>query len=304
MKPQVSVIIPFFEGLPWLARSIRSVQEQQGVCWELIIIDDGSKQDPTAIVQSLQDARLRLVRIEHSGKGAALNIGVTNSKADIVCFLDQDDIMNPGRLTLQCEAFLRTPDVDVIYSDYERVYDDGRFMDRFISHQASNKQCLKSMARGMGLVSMQIIMMKKSTFHEIGGFSNDIQLTGLDDAEFFVRLFASGAVLKYVPGVVQKWVLHGQNYSQSAAFQEARLIYLRRLSDLARNNPVLRRELPHFRYHTFYMRGLFYLENGMFDGAISEFAKVIRIHPFKLNSYYLMLKSLISKLARRIQPMV
>jgi glycosyltransferase involved in cell wall biosynthesis len=304
MKPQVSVIIPFFEGLPWLARSIRSVQEQQGVCWELIIIDDGSKQDPTAIVQSLQDARLRLVRIEHSGKGAALNIGVTNSKADIVCFLDQDDIMNPGRLTLQCEAFLRTPDVDVIYSDYERVYDDGRFMDRFISHQASNKQCLKSMARGMGLVSMQIIMMKKSTFHEIGGFSNDIQLTGLDDAEFFVRLFASGAVLKYVPGVVQKWVLHGQNYSQSAAFQETRLIYLRHLSDLARNNPVLQRELPHFRYHTFYMRGLFYLENGMIDEAISELTKVIRMHPFKLNSYYLILKSLIIKLVRRIQPMI
>jgi hypothetical protein len=160
------------------------------------------------------------------------------------------------------------------------------------------------MATSVGLVSMQTIMMKKSIFHEIGGFSNDIQLTGLDDAEFFVRLFAFGAVLKYVPGFVQKWVLHGQNYSQSAAFQETRLIYLRHLSDLARNNPVLQRELPHFRYHTFYMRGLFYLENGMIDEAISELTKVIRMHPFKLNSYYLILKSLIIKLVRRIQPMI
>ena len=304
MKPQVSIILPYFEGLAWLPRSIRSVQEEQGVCWELIIVDDGSRQDPTAIVKSMQDDRLRLMRIEHSGKGAALNIGVANSKADIVCFLDQDDIMNPGRLTLQHEAFSRTPDVDVIYSDYERVHNDGRLIDRFISRQASNTECLHRMATSVGLVSMQTIMMKKSIFHEIGGFSNDIQLTGLDDAEFFVRLFASGAVLKYVPGFVQKWVLHGQNYSQSAAFQETRLIYLRHLSDLARNNPVLQRELPHFRYHTFYMRGLFYLENGMIDEAISELTKVIRIHPFKLNSYYLMLKSLISKLARRIQPMV
>lgn len=295
MKPQVSVILPYFEGLAWLPRSIQSVREQQGVCWELIIVDDGSKQDPTAIVQSLQDNHLRLVRIEHSGKGAALNAGVANSKADIVCFLDQDDIMNPGRLTLQCEAFLRTPDVDVIYSDYERVHDDGRLIDRFISHQASNKEYLKSMARNIGLVSMQTIMMKKSTFHQIGGFSNDIQLTGLDDAEFFVRLFASGAVLKYVPGLVQKWVLHVKNYSKSADFQQTRLILLDHLSNHARNNPCVRKELPYFQYHTFFMRGLFYLERGIADLALLEYLKAVRARPLNLNGYYLLLKSWIRR---------
>lgn len=296
MKPQISVILPYFEGLAWLPRSIRSVREQQGVCWELIIVDDGSKQDPTAIVQSLQDDRLRLVRIEHSGKGAALNVGVANSKADIVCFLDQDDIMNPGRLTLQCEAFLRNPDVEVIYSDYERVYDDGRFMDRFISRQASNKECLKSMARSIGLVSMQTIMMKKSIFNEIGGFSRDIQLTGLDDAEFFSRLFASGAILHYVPGVVQKWVLHGQNYSESADFQQNRLILLKHLSMHAQNDPIIRKELPYFQYHSFFMRGLFFLERGMLAEAMFEFLKAVRARPLNINGYYLLLKSWMKKI--------
>jgi glycosyltransferase involved in cell wall biosynthesis len=304
MKPNVSVILPYYEGERWLSKSIQSIVRQEGVSWELIIVDDGSIQSPMHVLKLFESDHLRLIRIEHAGKGAALNKGVSEAKADLVCFIDQDDIMNPGRLKLQYNVFIDYPQADLIYSDYERVYDDGRLIDYFISRQADSRECLKSMARSMGLVSMQTIMMKKSTFHEIGGFSNDIQLTGLDDAEFFVRLFASGAVLKYVPGVVQKWVLHGQNYSQSAAFQEARLIYLRRLSDLARNNPVLQRELPHFRYHTFYMRGLFYLENGMIDEAISELTKVIRIHPFKLNSYYLILKSLIIKLVRRIQPTI
>jgi len=291
MKPQVSVILPYFEGLAWLPRSIQSVREQQGVCWELVIVDDGSKQDPTAIVQSLQDDRLRLIRMEHSGKGAALNVGVTSSKTDIVCFLDQDDIMIPGRLMLQYDAFLRTPDVDVIYSDYERVHDDSRLIDRFISHQASNKECLKSMARSNALVSMQTIMMKKSTFHKIGGFSNDIQLTGLDDAEFFVRLFVSEAVLKYVPGLVQKWVLHGQNYSESTDFQQTRLIFLDHLSNQARNNPCVRKELPYFQYHAFLMRGLYFLERGMPKEAMLEYMKAVRVHPLNINGYYLLLKS-------------
>jgi glycosyltransferase involved in cell wall biosynthesis len=291
MKPQVSVILPYFEGLPWLARSIRSVHEQEGICWELVIVDDGSKQDPTTIVQSLQDDRLRLIKIEHSGKGAALNTGVANSKADIVCFLDQDDIMIPGRLMLQYDAFLRTPDVDVIYSDYERVYDDSRLIDRFISHQASNKECLKSMARSDALVSMQTIVMRKSIFNEIGGFSNDIELTGLDDAEFLVRLFASEAVLHYVPGVVQKWVLHGQNYSESADFQKTRLILLKHLASHAQNNPSIRKELPYFQYHAFFMRGLFLLERGMPAEAMFEFLKAVKAHPLNINGYYLLLKS-------------
>ena len=91
-----------------------------------------------------------LIRIPHAGKGVALNTGVTHSEADIVCFLDQDDIMNPGRLKLQYNAFVNHPLVDVVYSDYERVYDDGRLIDHFISRQADSRECLKRMARSIG----------------------------------------------------------------------------------------------------------------------------------------------------------
>ncbi len=291
MKPQVSVIIPYFEGTAWLPRSIGSVREQQGVRWELIVVDDGSKQDPTAIVQSFQDDRLHLIRIGHSGKGAALNSGVANSGADIVCFLDQDDIMNPGRLKLQYDAFLDHPHTEVIYSDYERIYDDGRLIDRFVSRQATSRECLKSMARSMGLISMQTIMMKRTLFHAIGGFSSDPLLTGLDDAEFFVRLFASGAVLRYVPGFVQQWVLHGQNYSESAEFQQTRLVLLEYLARHAATNPLIRAELPYFQYHAFNMRGIFYLEKGLAEQALQEYQKAVKLRPLHWSGYYLLLKS-------------
>jgi glycosyltransferase involved in cell wall biosynthesis len=296
LKPQVSVILPYFEGEKWLARSVQSVNSQKDVSWELIIVDDGSIQSPIPVLKSLKSDCLRLIRIDHVGKGAALNKGVSEAKADLVCFIDQDDIMNPGRLKLQYNAFVGHPKADVVYSDYERVYDDGRLIDQFISRQADSRECLKCMARKRGLVSMQTIMMKKSTFHEIGGFSNDIQLTGLDDAEFFVRLFASGAVLKYVPGLVQKWVLHGQNYSESAAFQQARLTFLKYLSNYAADNPFIRAELPYFQYHAFFMRGIFYLERGLADQAMLEYLKAVKVRPLNLNGYYLLLKSWMKKM--------
>ena len=294
-KPEVSVVLPYYEGLTWLPRSIGSVRDQEGVSWELIIVDDGSKQAPTSMVEALQDDRLRLVRIGHSGKGVALNRGVSEALAELVCFIDQDDIMNPGRLSLQHGGFLKNPCVDVVYSDYERVHDDGRVIDRFISRQASGRECLKRMARSTGLVSMQTVMIKKAVFNEIGGFSCDSRLTGLDDAEFFVRLFTAGVELCHVPGVVQKWVSHGENYSKSPEFQGTRLILLRYLSIYARTNPLIRKELPHFQYHAYLMRGLFFLENGRPAEALPELRKAVKVCPVNLNGYYLLMKSWIKK---------
>ena len=296
MKPKVSVVLPYYEGERWLLRSAQSVISQKDASWELIIVDDGSNQSPIPVLKSIESDHLRLIRIDHAGKGAALNKGVSEAKADLVCFIDQDDIMNPGRLKLQYNAFVDHPQTDVVYSDYERVYDDGRLISQFVSRQASSRGCLKGMARSLSLVSMQTIMMRTSTFHKIGGFSNDIQLTGLDDAEFFVRLFASEAVLRYVPGVVQKWVLHGQNYSESADFQQTRLIFLKYLSNYAVNNPLIRKELPYFQNHAFFMRGIFFLEKGLADQAMHEFLKAVRVRPLNLNGYYLLLKSWVKKM--------
>jgi len=294
-KPEVSVILPYYEGFTWLPRSIRSVQDQEGVAWELIIVDDGSRQDPTPIVEALKDDRLHLVRINHLGKGAALNRGVSEARAELVCFIDQDDIMNPGRLSLQHDGFLKNPCPDAVYSDYERVHDDGRLIDRFISRQASDRECLRRMARSIGLVSMQTIMLKKAVFNVIGGFSTDSRLTGLDDAEFFVRLFVAGVELHYVPGVVQKWVFHGQNYSKSSEFHDTRLILLSYLSSYAKTNPLIRKELPHFQYHAYLMRGLFFLENGKPAEALPEFRNAVKAKSLKLNGYYLLMKSWMRK---------
>jgi glycosyltransferase involved in cell wall biosynthesis len=292
IKPQVSVILPYYEGEKWLERSVQSVNSQKDISWELIIVDDGSIQSPIPVLKSFENDHIRLIRIEHAGKGAALNKGVAEAKAYLVCFIDQDDIMNPGRLKLQYNAFVNHPHADVVYSDYERVYDDGRLIDRFVSRQSSSRECLKSMARGVGLVSMQTIMMKKQYFQKIGGFSEDIQLTGLDDAEIFVRIFGFGAIMQYKHGIVQKWVLHGQNYSESVEFQQTRLTFLEHLSNHAQINPFIREELPYFQYHAFFMRGLFYLERGFADQAMREYLKAVKVRPLNLNGYYLLFKSL------------
>ena len=291
MKPDVSVILPYYEGQNWVVRSIASVQQQKGVSWELIIVDDESVFPLSEITERFYDEDIITCRIKHSGKGVALNKGIAEAHSEIVCFIDQDDIMLPGRLEKQVRIFENEPSTDVVYSDYERVFDDGRVIDQFISYQASPKECLHSIAKGASPISMQTIMIRKTTVDEVGGFCEDPRLAGLDDLEFLVRLCVSTAVMAYEPGLVQQWVRHSGNFSYSGRFDKARLFALDRISELSARYPMIRKELPYFRYHAFCMRGLHRLENRMGGKAYVEFLKAIRARPCNWNGYYLLLKS-------------
>jgi len=298
--PQVSVILPCYEGERWLRRAIESVTAQAGVFWELVVVDDGSSLSPKEIVQSFRDERIRFYRIPHAGKGAALNRGAAESRAGLLCFLDQDDIMLPGRLCRQVAVFNAEPATEVVYSDYERVTDGGEPIDRFTSRQATGEECLLRMARGSALVSMQTLMLRKNVYEEVGRFSEDPDLSGLDDAEFFTRLFASGVKLRYEPGVVQQWVRHDRNYSAGLPFQDARLAFLKHYTAMAEEVPELKRVLPLFRYNTYYMRGLYYLEHAMPDKACPEFIRAIACGPANGNAYYLLIKACLQAHSRKV----
>jgi len=298
MAPHVSVILPYYEGDKWLLKSVDSVRSQEDLSFEIIVVDDGSSRPAAPILSTLADDRIRAVRIPHAGKGAALNEGARMARADVLCFIDQDDLMNANRLRLQYSAFFRHPRIDAVYSDYERVGENGMSIDVVMCRQATNDECLHQMAIGRGLVTMQTLMIRKETFWKIGGFSEDIYLTGLDDAEFFARLFTSNVVLAYVPGIVQKWVDHGKNYMKSESFHKARLILLDHLENLALKNTMIRKELPYFRYHTYYMRGLYVLEHDQPEEAISQWWRAIIARPVQLDAYYMFIKSFLRKLLK------
>ena len=293
MNPTVSIILPYHEGLRWLPRAVASVRQQTERAWELIVVDDGSEKSPEPFLHRIDDDRVRLLRINHAGKGAALNHGVSNARGDIICFIDQDDIMLPVRLATQLRGLELEPHAHGVYSDYERRHEDGRLIDQIINRQVTAEEAIHLMAVGRSPVTMQTIMLKKAVYEKLGGFSDKSELTGLDDLEFFVRLFLAQPLMVYAPGVVQGWVLHTRNYSKSRDFQEARLHWLTRLAELARHHPMLENELKHYRFHSYCMRGMYFLETGAAEFAVADLFKALRVKPSSLNTGYLLIKSLI-----------
>ena len=103
MTPIVSVILPAFNAAAFLGRAISSMRAQTFDDWELIVVDDGSR-DKTAQVAEVAaagDMRIRCVRIDHGGIVAALNTGIAEAHGRFIARMDADDEMSPRRLAEQ-----------------------------------------------------------------------------------------------------------------------------------------------------------------------------------------------------------
>jgi glycosyltransferase involved in cell wall biosynthesis len=88
---RISVIIPLFNKAPFVARALQSVAAQTFTDFEVIVVDDGSTDDGAKIVERFEDSRIRLIRQENAGPGAARNRGLAEARGELIAFLDADD---------------------------------------------------------------------------------------------------------------------------------------------------------------------------------------------------------------------
>ena len=117
LAPRVSVILPVYDGAASVERAVRSIQAQTFTDWELVICDDGSRDDSFQICQALSegDERLRLLRNpENRGLAATMNRLVQEAKGEFCAIQEQDDESIPERLQLEVEAMDRHPDAGVL----------------------------------------------------------------------------------------------------------------------------------------------------------------------------------------------
>ena len=125
--PQVSVIIPAYNAERTIKQTIESVQQQTFQDFELIVINDGSKDRTVELVQSIKDERLKIFSFENGGLPVARNRGISHATGEFIAFLDADDLWTPDKLELQLTALKQHPEAGVAYSwtSFMDVNDQG-----------------------------------------------------------------------------------------------------------------------------------------------------------------------------------
>ena len=119
----ISIITPFYNAEKYLSEAIKSVINQTHTQWELILINDGSKDDSELIAReyACEDKRIRFFTQENKGVSSARNTGMKQMSGDYFCFLDADDFLpkNSLKARLQTLIELRLDCVDGSVSFFE-----------------------------------------------------------------------------------------------------------------------------------------------------------------------------------------
>src|SRR5690242_71279 len=115
--PEVTVVIPSYNGARYLGEAIESVLAQTHPSVETIVVDDGSVDGTTALVSSYGD-RVRGIRQENRGLAAARNSGIRAAAGTYVAFLDHDDRYLPEKTARQVAVFEARPDVGLVHTGW------------------------------------------------------------------------------------------------------------------------------------------------------------------------------------------
>ncbi len=179
--PRVSVIIPYYASAWSVDRTLRSVMAQTYQDFEVILIDDGSPDDVAPLVASYGD-RVRLVRQENLGLGAARNRGMRESSGEFVAPIDADDLWHPEYLAEMVEALDESHAAPFAYSASYRVDEDDMLLATLVlpkppRHDFSGLISLNSVGCGSAAV------FRKAAMVSVDGYDETLKARAAQGAE-------------------------------------------------------------------------------------------------------------------------
>ncbi|ART49639.1 glycosyltransferase family 2 protein [Acidovorax carolinensis] len=194
-KPRVSVVIPVRNGKDYLQEALDSVLQQSFTDLELLLINDGSTDDDYDRY-ALQDQRIRVIHLTGTGVSRARNVGIAQSRGELIAFLDADDLWFPGKLQAQVRYFDDHPDVGVVFGKFIRwpALPGGGFApassliqdaSRFTTAEPERSGWLYArLLKGL-LVGMNTAVIRRGVYEAIGGFDESMRQG--EDYDFWLK---------------------------------------------------------------------------------------------------------------------
>ncbi len=217
-NPKVSVIIPTYNRGWILRETIDSVLAQDYADYELIVVDDGSTDNTREILDSYgQD--ILVLQQSNKGVSAARNRGIAESRAQLVAFLDSDDLWLPQKLVRQVEFFESNPDALIGQTEEIWVRNGVRVNPKKRHHKFSGMMFEPSLA--LCLVSPSAVMISKILFDIVGLF--DESLPACEDYDLWLRVSCRYPVYLIDEPLIIKRGGHEDQLSKAAGLDKYRI---------------------------------------------------------------------------------
>ena len=228
-KPLVSVITPFYNAGKYFEQTYNSVLNQTFPWFEWIIVNDGSTDEASVKLMkelAAKDKRIRTFSQENGGAVKARKLGVTESRSDIVIFLDADDLAEKRWVECLYWALVRNPDAAWAYSD-SLGFDGNEYLwDRAFSSTIEKSRNILIYAAAI----------RKMVFEKYPNVYADDTRNNYEDWQLWLKLLAQGQYPAHVQGFLF-WYrrLESGELSRINNDKELKKTLLNQIEELAKN---------------------------------------------------------------------
>jgi glycosyltransferase involved in cell wall biosynthesis len=202
MKPLVSILIPAFNAQKWIADTIKSAVNQTWLRKEIIVVDDGSRDQTLAVARKFASKEVEVVTQSNQGAAAARNFAFSICQGDYVQWLDADDLLAPDKIAKQVEVLDRHPSRWTLLAAAW-----GRFIRR--THKASF--CRTSLWYDLTPMEWLLRKLEDNVYMQTSSWLVSRELTEAagpwdkrllqdDDGEYFCRVILASDGVRFVPG--------------------------------------------------------------------------------------------------------
>lgn len=188
----VTVLLPVYNGAADVVQAVDAILAQTFAHFELLIINDGSKDNSADILNGLSDSRIRLIHQDNLGLAATLNKGMQLAAGKYIARQDQDDLSHPERLEKQLAYMESHPDC-ILLGTAAQIWVADTPTERVHQHPADHGTLSFDLLFNNPFVHSSV-MLRKEALIAAGGYSTDPQRQPPEDYELWSRLARVGQV--------------------------------------------------------------------------------------------------------------
>jgi glycosyltransferase involved in cell wall biosynthesis len=220
--PLISVVMPCFNAQDYLREAVDSVLAQTYDNIELIVIDDGSTDRSLDLLQDYGE-RIRVIRQANRGPYPARNLGVAESRGELLAFLDADDWWSPDCLEKLAGALAAHPQAAVAYCGWQNVGKDGGRSDPYVPPDYELADKAERFLRAAAPWPIHAALLRRPVFDAVGGF--DLDLHSCMDYDLWLRIAVARPIVR-VPEVMAFYRHHASGQITSVQWRQARNVWL------------------------------------------------------------------------------
>ncbi len=202
---KISAILPVYNGEKFLKEALDSILNQTFGDFELVIVDDCSKDGSMNIIKNYKDKRIRVLKNKKNlGSIATINRAIENSKGKYIAVCTQDDVFHPKRFEIEYNYLEKHPEIFLVGSSAVYIDENGKELKRFGKYEDS-KLLAWRLRKCCGIIFPSVIFRNKG--------KRDVYLGDHYEYDLYYRLLKRGENLINIPPFLVKYRFHPNSES-------------------------------------------------------------------------------------------